>query len=139
MSDPRLQELTASEPLTLEEEYEMQSTYVLGPLIRHIAYSPSQRSREMAVRRRQCVLMLLSMMPTTRLSNHMKTELTFIICARTSGETATEVTSSALTMIGDVNLFLKGEPVDPDFEVEVEIMIAGEYTSKRAPHLGPTC
>jgi hypothetical protein len=29
-------------------------------------------------------------------------------------------------MIGDVNLFLKGDPSDPEFEVEVEIMIAGE-------------
>ena len=29
-------------------------------------------------------------------------------------------------MIGDVNLFLKGESTDPEFEVEVEIMIAGE-------------
>lgn len=28
-------------------------------------------------------------------------------------------------MIGDVNLFLKGTRADPDFEVEVEIMIAG--------------
>lgn len=29
-------------------------------------------------------------------------------------------------MIGDVNLFLKGSPEEEDFEVEVEIMIAGE-------------
>lgn len=28
-------------------------------------------------------------------------------------------------MVGDVNLFLKGTPADEDFEVEVEIMIAG--------------
>ena len=30
------------------------------------------------------------------------------------------------TMIGDVNLFLKGVPSDDDFEVEAEIMIAGK-------------
>lgn len=30
MASPELQELTASEPLTLEEEYEMQSTYRLS-------------------------------------------------------------------------------------------------------------
>lgn len=28
-------------------------------------------------------------------------------------------------MIGDVNLFMKGTAEDPDFEVEIEIMIAG--------------
>ena len=30
-------------------------------------------------------------------------------------------------MIGDVNLFFKGAPDEEDFEVEVEIMIAGTY------------
>ena len=38
------------------------------------------------------------------------------------------VTLSSLKMIGDVNLFLKGTPGDAEdeFEVEAEIMIAGE-------------
>jgi GNAT superfamily N-acetyltransferase len=31
----------------------------------------------------------------------------------------------ALPMVGDVNLFLKGNPSDEDFEAEAEIMIAG--------------
>lgn len=44
-------------------------------------------------------------------------ELTFIICS--AGD------AGALTMVGDVNLFLKGPRGDPEFEVEVEIMIAG--------------
>lgn len=30
-------------------------------------------------------------------------------------------------MVGDVNLFLKGNPLEDDFEVEIEIMIAGSY------------
>jgi hypothetical protein len=28
-------------------------------------------------------------------------------------------------MVGDINLFLKGQPEDDEFEAEVEIMIAG--------------
>lgn len=57
-------------------------------------------------------------------------ELTFIVCVRdnTSSKgsaTLEEVSFSSLTMIGDVNLFLKGLPSDEDFEVEAEIMIAG--------------
>ena len=33
------------------------------------------------------------------------------------------------TMIGDVNLFLKGSQEDEEFESEIEIMIAGSLTS----------
>lgn len=57
----------------------------------------------------------------------MVAELTFIVCVCTAGSSAAteEITFSSLTMIGDVNLFLKGVPSDEDFEVEAEIMIAG--------------
>lgn len=70
-----------------------------------------------------------------------RVELTFIICARdpsahgpaeTNPPTA-ELRSDSLTMIGDVNLFLKGVPEDPEFEVEVEIMIAGEQPRRVSP------
>lgn len=55
------------------------------------------------------------------------TELTFIICARSESDASPQdLTSSSLKMVGDVNLFLKGEVHDPEFEVEAEIMIAGE-------------
>lgn len=46
-------------------------------------------------------------------------ELTFIILANGEGDIA------SLPMVGDVNIFLKGDPDDEDFEAEVGIMIAG--------------
>ena len=59
-------------------------------------------------------------------------ELTFIILANetpVSSKGTTEDTDTdwlnKLPMVGDVNLFLKGDPSDDDFEAEVEIMIAG--------------
>lgn len=45
-------------------------------------------------------------------------ELTFIILAG-EGDIA------SLPMVGDVNVFLKGDPNDEDFEAEVGVMIAG--------------
>ena len=68
---------------------------------------------------------------------HHNAELTFIILARTSdGELATNEIPT-LPMVGDVNIFLNGTPSDPDFEVEAEIMIAGELTFRSifVPHL----
>jgi RimJ/RimL family protein N-acetyltransferase len=64
--------------------------------------------------------------------------LTFIIHAHDPAAPPTLDAASilALPMVGDVNLFLKGEVMDEDFEVEVEIMIAGEYALRciyRAP------
>lgn len=73
----------------------------------------------------------------------MVTELTFIIVARHPPSNADEGNAisssygsytldlpsqsdiSSMPMIGDVNLFLKGEQSEEDFEAEVEIMIAG--------------
>ncbi|KLO17841.1 acyl-CoA N-acyltransferase [Schizopora paradoxa] len=84
MKDEELRELTASEALTLDEEYEMQRKW--------------QEDED---------------------------KLTFIVLARgmtTDCEILDECKSSQ--MIGDVNLFFKGDPSDDDFEVEAEIMIA---------------
>ncbi|KAG9315084.1 GNAT domain-containing protein [Chiua virens] len=75
MTDPRLLKDTGTDPLTLEEVYEME--------------------------------------------NHAA-ELTFIILANGEGDV------EQLPMIGDVNLFLKGDPGDKDFEAEVGVMIAEE-------------
>lgn len=46
-------------------------------------------------------------------------ELTFIILANRGADFA------SLPMVGDVNVFLKGDPCDEDFEAEVGVMIAG--------------
>jgi hypothetical protein len=40
----------------------------------------------------------------------------------------TAQTIFAQPMVGDVNLFLKGKPAEEDFEVEAEIMIAGNLS-----------
>ena len=67
-------------------------------------------------------------------------ELTFIVLARplergipdnddgpelqlTDGDIRT------LPLIGDVNLFFKHQPDDPEFEIECEVMIAGAYSA----------
>lgn len=106
MLDEELRELTASEPLTLSEEYEMQQKWAED-----------------------------------------EDKLTFIILARPKNDSAEasstwldiELSPSPLPddprlrdlpMIGDVNMFLKGEPshvdddTEDDFEAEAEIMIA---------------
>ena len=55
----------------------------------------------------------------------LRIELTFIICYRESVSTTVGSEEHTLSMIGDVNIFLKGDPGQEDFEAEVEIMIAG--------------
>ncbi|CAL1697196.1 unnamed protein product [Somion occarium] len=97
MLNPELRELTASEPLSLEEEYEMQRKW-----------------------------------------QDDEDKLTFIICVRepnakavwAANDGSTQTTAS-LVMIGDVNLFFKGSPLDEDFEVEAEVMIADPAYRRR--------
>lgn len=52
-------------------------------------------------------------------SYHVVVELTFIILAKGEGDVA------SLPMVGDVNVFLKGDPGNNNFEAEVGVMIAG--------------
>ena len=70
--------------------------------------------------------------------SNLRVELTFIILANEPAINATTCIDSdrlkTLPMVGDVNLFLKGDPSDEDFEAEVEIMIAGESRTVHCGH-----
>ena len=136
MQSAELRELTASEELTLEQEYAMQrelpsiSTHV--PLIERVA---QRYGGEQEVGRRTRTVRSsahLSHPSTLHLGSfHWRfAELTFIILARPleptpNGLKLTNEDIRALPMIGDVNLFFKNPREDPEFEVECEVMIAG--------------
>jgi len=145
MKDPQLQEQTASEPLSLKEEFEMQTSWHLDP--------DSESS-------------------TLCLHSHLKSplfpssdflcfyfhgyltgpELTFIVLERESTEEALPSSIEELLesskMAGDVNLFLNQVEIDEEedgnensgskertretrLEAECEVMIAGELFSER--------
>jgi hypothetical protein len=121
MQDEELRELTASEPLTLKEEYEMQRAYFLE----------FYHSNSITVGKWQ----------------QDEDKLTFIVCARPDAGCDTlesgpvkpqDPRVSGLPMIGDVNIFLHGSSphLRPDniededeFYAEAEIMIAGTPAS----------
>jgi hypothetical protein len=132
MLDEELRRLTASEPLTLEEEYEMQRAYN-GTTADDQAHYLFQTLEKWL---------------------HDEDKLTFIILSKADDFNPTNEGTMApsdprielLPMVGDVNIFLHGSPVsrragdspeesqgndDEDaFEAEVEIMIAGKERIK---------
>jgi hypothetical protein len=116
MSSEEIQKQTASEPLTLAEEYEMQRSW---------------QADEDSERRRCGDYFCLN-----TYSSSTRTELTFIVLAR--GEEQVESPSEVLkscTMAGDVNLFVSErhqeddeseQHATPAIDAELEVMIAGE-------------
>ncbi|KAF8869275.1 hypothetical protein BD779DRAFT_1587952 [Infundibulicybe gibba] len=116
MLSEELRTLTASEPLTLAEEYAMQG---------------------MNYQIVQCCDILLSQEKW----REDEDKLTFIALARApdveipTEPRPTDPWTLALPMIGDVNMFLRGTPSttpndaedDDPFEAEVEVMIAGTH------------
>jgi hypothetical protein len=77
---------------------------------------------------------LLSLADGSILNRHIiRSELTFIILARTTDGELANGDILTLPMIGDVNIFLNGTAGDVGFESEVEIMIAGKLALRRIP------
>ena len=133
MQSAELRELTASEELTLEQEYAMQRepSLSLGQTcspddLLWISIGSWQEDEDSACTNRNS----LSHWHHFLYFCFILLELTFIILARplepipSEGELTNE-DIKALPMIGDVNLFFKNPRDDPEFEVECEVMIAG--------------
>jgi hypothetical protein len=143
MQSAELRELTASEELTLEQEYAMQRellnqpTHV--PLIKPVAQRDMEVNRKLAAGRGQCVALLIALILAPSWFFYWRSaELTFIVLARLleptpSGLELTNDDIRALPMIGDVNLFFKNPREDPEFEVECEVMIAGPSLRHSSP------
>lgn len=116
MSSPDLQKLTASEPLTLEQEYDMQMSWredndsELPPYTcTHFMLVSYWHSHILSI-----TLMCLWVSPSS-------TECTFIVLDKQKW--ADPSIPEEECMVGDVNIFLT-DPSDPSL-AELEIMIAG--------------
>ena len=112
MIDPKLLKDTGTDPLTLEEVYEMESTLTATPNHYDQLSLGMQNTGER-------IMTVRGVNATRNKHSYHVAELTFIILANGEGDIA------SLPMVGDVNIFLKGDPDDEDFEAEVGIMIAG--------------
>lgn len=140
MQSVELRELTASEELTLEQEYAMQRELPLSTWSQ--THSPDHGALRISIESWQededsaCTSRAIYFVVYTVLFCFMLLELTFIILARPLEPIPSEVELTngdikALPMIGDVNLFFKNPRDDPEFEVECEVMIAGPCST---PH-----
>lgn len=133
MESEELQTLTASEPLTLEQEYAMQGMVYHS---RGSAYLVSAPGPADSWRKDEDSESCLVVSPKPLLDSYLDyIELTFIILAREDPPTRNLLTPkdiACLQMVGDVNLFIKeGEESAEEGRShvakvgEVEVMIAG--------------
>lgn len=127
MQDVELQELTASEPLSLEAEYEMQRLFFSISLCDGLLERPVNDLDKWRYDEDKLTFIILSSTQSADPSITRPELLTWPL----DSPPLSQIIDSP--MIGDVNLFLKGTPPhltstpsdQDDFEAEAEIMLAG--------------